>query len=63
MEREASKYIWMFGGGMVPLGDVTCVALVRDEHEPVKDVLLTGSLSGWVHCWNLKWEPPGLACA
>jgi hypothetical protein len=41
-----------FGGDMLPLGDVTCMALVRDEHEPVKDVLLTGSLSGWVHCWS-----------
>ena len=41
-----------FGGGMVPLGKVTCMALVRDEHEPVKDVLLTGSHSGWVHCWS-----------
>ena len=34
------------------LGDVTCMALVRDEGDPIKDVVLTGSLDGWVHCWS-----------
>jgi len=40
------------GGQMPCLGDVTCMTLVRDEQEPLKNVVLTGSLEGWVHCWS-----------
>jgi hypothetical protein len=38
---------------MPVLGDVTCMALVRlDEMQPLKDLVLTGSSDGWVHCWS-----------
>ena len=41
---------WRVGGGS--LGDVTCMVMVRDEEEAVKDVVLTDSRDGWVHCWR-----------
>lgn len=34
------------------VGDVTCMALLKDDHEPLRDVVLTGSWDGWVHFWS-----------
>ena len=53
---EGGEHVYLDDCGLVAggvsLGDVTCMALVRDEEDAVKDVLLTGSRDGWVHCWR-----------